>query len=365
MKEKIIEVANYMGIKSIGFTNILEYKYLEKFLLERKLNNYDNEFEEQNLNKRLYVKNVFPECKSIISIGMPYAMGYKKPQTNDNGLISIVSFGEDYHKYMKKILNDLAEEIIRYKEFKYVICVDTSPLIDREICKNSSIGNYGKNSLLIDKDYGSFMYLGYILTDLDIKTENNIENSDICKDCNICFNVCPNDAILKDGGIDSKKCVSYLTQTKTYIPVEYRKNMTNQIYGCDMCQLVCPKNKQVLEMKSKVDYSKLIIDINELMNISNSDFIKKYGYLSGSWRGKNIWKRNGIIAIANLNIKSMYTKVRKELENPSDMIKIYSAWSLMVLDRHKASDILNSNLKYENDIVKNEYKKLLTEDILC
>lgn len=365
MKEKIIEIANKMGIKSIGFTNVLNYGYLEEFFLKRKYNNFDNEFEEQDLKKRLYVNNIFPECKSIISVGIPYAMGYKKPRTNDNGLISVVSFGEDYHNYIKRILNDLVIEIFKYNKFKYLICVDTSPLIDREICKNSNIGSFGKNSLLINDSYGSFMYLGYILTDLDINAENNIKHIDICKDCNICINVCPNKAILDEGGLNTKKCVSYLTQTKTYIPIEYRKNMGNAIYGCDICQLACPKNKAVIEMKSTNDYSKLVIDIRELMNMSNSDFLKKYGNLSGSWRGKNIWKRNAIITIGNLKINSMFDLVKNELNNSSDMIKIYSAWSLMALNRHKTTDILNSKLKYENDIVKGEYQKLLMEDLLC
>lgn len=299
MKEKITEIAYKMGIKAIGYTNILEYDYLEKFFLDRKLKNYDNELEEEDLNKRLFVNNLFPECKSIITVGIPYAAGYEKPKnmtsrTIPNGLISVVSFGEDYHSVVKKVLNKLVIEISKYKKFKYMICVDTSPLIDREICKNSSIGNYGKNSLLINDTFGSFMYLGYILTDLDIETENQIENKDICKDCNICIDVCPNNAILKNDGVNTKKCISYLTQTKTYIPLEYRKNMANAIYACDMCQITCPKNKDVLEKKTSNDYSELVIDIVELMNMSNSDFMKKYGNLSGSWRGKNVWKRNGI-----------------------------------------------------------------------
>lgn len=365
MKQVILDIAKEMDIENIGFTNILNYDYLEPLFNKRSEKNYNNELEESDIKKRIDARNIFPKCKSIIAVGITYAKGYKKIRTLDKGLLSVVSLGDDYHIKVKKILNALGQKINEKFKNEYVICVDTSPLIDREICKNAGIGNYGKNSMIINDIHGSFMYLGYILTDLEIENINNsCENNDICKDCNICIKSCPNNAIFNDGGINTKRCVSYLTQTKLYIPLEYRSNMKNQIYGCDICQLVCPKNKKVLSMNSDSDYEKLLVDLDELLAMKNSEFNEKYGYMSGSWRGKNIWKRNSIISIANLDIKTMFEKVQNELKNPSEMIKIYSAWSLMKLNKQKASEILHSNLKYENDIIINEYKKLLEVDKL-
>jgi len=358
MNQIITDIAKNMGIDIIGFTQVLNYSYLEDLLNNRANMGYTSEFEEQNINKRLDVRNVFFECKSIIAIGVPYAQGYKKPITSDKGLLSVVSYGEDYHKKLAFILNNLALEIKKYINFEYVSCVDTSPLIDREICKNAGIGQYGKNSLLINNNYGSFINLGYLLTDIDI-SNSAINKDNICKDCDICVKSCPNNAIFKDGGINSKRCVSNLTQTKNYIPMEYRNNMLNQIYGCDICQLVCPKNKKNIMIKSNENYNELLVDLADLLKISKADFNKKYGSLSGSWRGKNVWKRNALISIGNLGLFSMFDMVKEELENPSELIKIYAAWALMKLDRHKASDILNNYLKYENDIIKMEYIKLL------
>ena len=108
---------------------------------------------------------------------------------------------------------------------------------------------------------------------------------------------------------------------------------------------------------------KLLVDLNELLNITNSQFSDRFGSTSGGWRGKNIWKRNAIISITNLDLKYMFDSVKEELKNQSDMIKIYSAWSLMMLNKQKASDILYSNLKYEKDTVIDEYKKLLEEEV--
>ncbi|WP_313343522.1 tRNA epoxyqueuosine(34) reductase QueG [Sedimentibacter sp.] len=358
MKQKITETANSMGIDIIGFTSVLDYGYLKDLLLNRIDKEYNSEYEEKEINKRLDVRNVFPECKSIIAIGIPYALGYKKPVTKDMGLLSVSSYGTDYHKELNGILYHLAEEIKKYKRFEYVICVDTSPLIDKEICKNAQLGSYGKNTLLINDSYGSFINLGYLLTDLDIENPKAI-NTDICGECDICIKSCPNNAIFKEGGLNSKKCVSYLTQTKNYIPVDYRKNMYNQIYGCDVCQIVCPKNRLNSEKVTKNEYTDLLINLKELMHISNKDFVKKYGALSGSWRGKNVWKRNGLVTIGNLQLLSMYDTVKEELDNPSELIKIYAAWSLIKLKKENARDVLNNKLKYEDDKIKQEYMKLM------
>lgn len=358
MKQKIINIAKSNNIDIIGFTQVLDYGYLADLLIRRKNNGFSSEFEEQDIYKRLDVRNVFPECKTIIAIGVPYAEGYKKPSPNNKGLISVVSYGEDYHKKMNILLNNLATELKKHVDFEYEICVDTSPLIDREICKNAGIGNYGKNSMLINERYGSFINIGYLLTSLEIECTEGQNNNDICKDCELCIKSCPNKAIFKEGGINTTRCVSYLTQTKNYISLEYRKSMKNQIYGCDVCQIVCPKNKINSEKQSNIDTSKLIIDLEELLNLSNKEFLNKYGNLSGSWRGRNVWKRNAIIAIGNLKLIHLFETVEKELSNSSPMIKMYAAWCLMSLNKEKAVKILHNQLKFENDTIKTEFMKL-------
>lgn len=358
MKNIIIDIAKKIGIDVIGFTDVVDYGYLEEILVSRKYKGLNSEFEEQDVIKRLDARNVLPGCKSIIAIALPYAEGYKKSQAPNKGLLSVVSYGEDYHNKVKNILENLALEMKKLFDFEYAVCVDTTPLVDREICKNAGIGHYGKNCLLINENYGSFINLGYLLLDIEIQCDN-IKTVDICNDCNLCIKSCPNNAIINDGIIDAKRCVSGLTQTKKYIPFDYRKKMKNQIYGCDMCQLVCPKNKKILEKNSQEDYKSLEIDLKELLKISNGEFEQKYGNMSGSWRGKNVWKRNALISIANLKLLSLFHDVENELDNPSDMIKIYACWTLMELDREKASDILNKRYDYENDIIKCEILKLL------
>ncbi len=358
MKQLIKEAAYKLGIETVGITDKLNYSDMEDFLIGRKKNNQSCEFEEQNIKLRLNAKNVFPDCRSIIAIGVPYGEGYKMPSFSEKGLLSVSSHGEDYHKRVGLLLNKLAAEIMIHVDFRYTACADTTFLIDKEICKSAGLGSYGKNSLLINENKGSFINLGYLLSDIETEGDT-VSEKDICTNCNICVKSCPGSAIFENGGINPKKCVSYLTQTKDYIPLDYRENMGRQIYGCDVCQVVCPKNKEVLNKKTREDYSALAVDLEELLTISNKEFKNKYGHMAGSWRGRNIWKRNALISIGNLKIDSMFQRVKAELQNPSEMIKFYAAWSLLKLNKSLAKDILYNNLKYENDIVKSEYLKLM------
>ncbi|HPW99779.1 MAG TPA: tRNA epoxyqueuosine(34) reductase QueG [Sedimentibacter sp.] len=362
MKQIIREAAYKTGIETVGISNTADYSYMKDMLNSRKENNQCCEFEEQDINKRLNAKNLFPELKSIIAIGIPYGEGYKPPSSLNKGLLSVSCHGEDYHNTVTSLLLKLAEEIKRHSKFEFLPVVDTSFLIDKEICKSAGIGNYGKNSLLINKKAGSFMNLGYLLTDIEIPADT-IKEEDICGTCILCVKACPNNAIFEKGGINPKRCVSYLTQTKSYIPLEFRESMGRQIYGCDICQIVCPLNRDLLNNKTRDAYSDLEVDLEELLMISNIGFIKKYGGSAGGWRGRNIWKRNAVIAAGNLKIYSMFQTIKSELQNPSDMIKMYAAWSLLKLNKPSAENILYDNLKYENDNVKSEYLKLLEEKL--
>jgi len=362
MNEIIKEAANKLEIVTIGISRVTDYSHLEEFLISRKNKDLDCEFEDRDIKKRIYAKKMFPELRTIIAIGLPYGEGYKISPGENMGLLSLSSHGEDYHRRVNSLLNKLAEEISRYTSFKFLPCVDTSHLIDKEVCRLAGLGNYGKNSLLINDDKGSFVYLGYLLTDIEAEADTPIEK-DICGTCSICMKSCPNKAIAERGGINPRRCVSYLTQTKTYIPLDYREKMGRQIYGCDICQLVCPLNRKVLTKETKEDYSDLLVDLKELLNMSNKAYRDKYGHMAGSWRGRDIWKRNALISIGNLNLTSMIQDVKAELENPSDMIKIYAAWALLKISRQTGRDILYNNLKYENVEVKKEYLKLLEAEI--
>ncbi len=362
IKSKIIDISKELKIAEVGFSNIVSYDYMKEYLEKRKQNGDFCEFEDLDIEKRINATKLLPECKSIIAAIFPYANGFANinvKNIEEKGIISVSSFREDYHFVVRRKLKELVDLLQAECSFNFKICVDTEPLIDREVCKKSRLGFIGKNNMLLNDSYGSFVFLGYILTDIEIDCENDELKSDPCGNCKICVNNCKSKAIVKHKDFKVNNCISYLTQTKNYIPLELRKLMGQQIYGCDTCQLNCPKNNKILNEDSFNNYDDLFVDLKQFITISNSEFNARYGHMSCAWRGKNILKRNAIISVGNLKLCNCFDIVKDELDSKSDMIKMYSAWTLIQLNPNKAKSILNKKLVYEDIKISDEYKKLM------
>lgn len=333
LNQYIMKKSIELGIDICGFSDPLGMENLREYLEYRKDNNLQTEFEEKDIEKRLDPKLTLPSCKSIIVIGISYNVDIEKEETKfPIGLLSKSSWGIDYHLVVKNKLEALIVEIKKVADLQYKYFVDTGPLIDRELAKKAGIGYYGKNCSIINDDYGSFIFIGYILTDLDLEFSDEVEAK--CGDCDYCIRACPTNALEDPYKLNPKKCISYLTQTKEEIPHELREKMGLKIYGCDICQLVCPKNDNI----KKSTYEEFIpiitkgyINIEELLHISNRGFKTKYGHMAGSWRGKNILKRNSIIALSNMKEEENIDILESLLEDSNPIIREYADWAKNIL----------------------------------
>lgn len=329
LKSFIIEKSRQLNIDKIGFTDGSPLLDIEEYLEYRLENNLQTEFEEKDMDKRINPKLTFPNCKSIIVIALSYNVDFNRDKEDKlKGVLSKSSWGLDYHKVLKEKMDKLIGEIKNVVDFEYRAYVDTGPLIERELANKAGIGYYGKNCSIINDEYGSFIFLGYIMTDLDIEIHESRISSK-CGECDLCIRACPTNA-LEPYKLNPKKCISYLTQTKDIIPIEHRNKMGTKIYGCDTCQLVCPKNKGV-KLSSHNEFlpyvTKGYMDIVELLNISNSEFRKKYGSMAGAWRGRNILKRNGIIALGNIKDENNAYLLDEELYKNNSVLIDYVAWA--------------------------------------
>lgn len=333
LKDYIISKSKDLNIDIIGFTDNATFSDEKEYILKRKKENKQTNFEEKDINKRINPILTLPSCKSIIVIGVSYNVECDQEVTYKlKGKLSKSSWGIDYHKVLNGKMKSLIEEIKKIKEFEYKYFVDTGPLIDRALAERSGVGYIGKNCSIINDEYGSFIFLGYILTNLEIIPNSRVEEK--CGDCNLCIKACPTDALEEAYKLNPKKCISYLTQTKDDIPIEYRNKMGMKIYGCNTCQLVCPKNKEVKKSNHKEfipKITKAYMDLEELLEISNRQFKKKYGHIAGSWRGKTILKRNAIIALGNRKQIENIELLIKELKDPNPMIRKYASWSIIMI----------------------------------
>ena len=197
---------------------------------------------ERNFDKRLDPTKLVPGAKSIISLTFNY-FHTKKIFDDNSFLISKYAYGKDYHIIIKDKLKELFSQMKKeVGDIEGRVFVDSAPIHERAWAKISGLGWIGKNSLLLNKKMGSYFFLAEIICDLDLEYDSTI--SDHCGTCTKCIDACPTDAITQAQVVDANRCISYLTiENKNEIPKELSKSFNNYIFGCDICQDVCPWNK--------------------------------------------------------------------------------------------------------------------------
>ena len=227
------------GISRAGFLEE-DAKPLERYLQ----NNFQGEmsYMENHFDKRLDPTLLVEGAKSVISLSYNY---FPKEEISDLGdlKISKYAYGHDYHEIIKEILREMVAELQdEIGDFNCRIFTDSAPILERSWGRKSGIGWVGKNANLITKQAGSFYFLAEIICDLDL--QEDFETTDHCGSCTKCIDACPTDAIVSDRIIDGSKCISYATiELKNEIPAHFKGKMEDWIFGCDICQDVCPWNR--------------------------------------------------------------------------------------------------------------------------
>lgn len=298
VKEEIINYCFSSGINSVGFVKCRRFDELEGFYKKRKALNLENEFEEKNIDLRIEGQKWFEGGKTIVSIAFPY-LSVKEDCRADNGF-SIYTRGIDYHnvlnKYLKQMINIIEKHGGKAKAF-----VDSNTLPERYLAYISGVGFIGKNNMIITKEYGSYVFLGEIITDLkfyedDKRSFKEIDLFKECGECNICHDECPTKAINKFKK-NCNICLSYITQKKELEEWEIKK-LDGRIFGCDSCQLKCPYNNQKkLSSIREFDSFDFMNDSDEefILTMGNAEFKNSFKLTSCGWRGKNVLKRNALI----------------------------------------------------------------------
>ncbi|WP_297638096.1 tRNA epoxyqueuosine(34) reductase QueG [uncultured Clostridium sp.] len=318
-RREIEEFCKILNLDVVGFVKMRKFTELKELYLKRKEEKSENEFEEKDIDKRINPFSYMEEGKTIISIAFPYST-FK--ECEDNGF-SVYTKGMDYHKvvlsYLEKICDKLKE-----RGYKTKALVDSNTLPERYIAYLAGIGFIGKNNMLITEKYGSYVFLGEIITDLelDIKEKNKIlelKEYKECGKCNICFKECPTKAINKFKR-NTNICISYLTQKKDLSDKEM-KLLNGRVFGCDSCQKKCIYNEGIEKGKIKEFNPYEFMEkenLEFLINMTNGEFKETFKNTSCGWRGKNTLIRNGIIR------KKLYKKEDiKGIKTESPYIKDY------------------------------------------
>ncbi|HCQ5969782.1 TPA: tRNA epoxyqueuosine(34) reductase QueG [Clostridioides difficile] len=284
---------NLIGLNCVGVAGVDKYDNLEKILKDRQQKGYLTGMEEPIIENRINPRHIMKDANSIIVCAFPYHINRQEKNKNSN--LSKYCHGKDYHIVVKDFLQQICDYISKtVTDFKYKLFADNGPLVDRYLAYLSGIGYFGINNNIITDEYGSYVFIGYIVNNYKFEEDKPLEKS--CFKCGKCVKYCPGNAILGNYDMNPKKCLSYITQKKEDLSEKEKVVLKNgkKVFGCDICQEVCPHNVEmptthILEFKENIiDY----LDYDEIQNISNKEFKRRYGDRAFSWRGRNIIKRN-------------------------------------------------------------------------
>ena len=370
LKERIIAYSKEIGIDKIGFTTADPFIELKDRLRRSQELGYHSGFEKGTIEERTEPKVLFPEAASIISIAVAYPAKMidspKNTKGERRGVFCRASWGKDYHHVLRERLAKLQEFIKQEApHFDGKLMVDTGELADKAVAERAGIGFSAKNTLIITPEFGSYVYLGELITNIPFEPDTPIEDG--CGDCTICIDVCPTDAIVQGGQLNSQRCIAFLTQVKDFVPEEFRTKIGNRLYGCDTCQAVCPWNKGVdfhlhEEVEPEPELTKPLL--KPILKLSNRQFKEKYGHMAGSWRGKKPIQRNAIIALGVYkDITAVDDLIELMYHDPRPAIRGTAAWSLGKIGSEKAMEALLALKDKETDEqVRYELESALQED---
>lgn len=356
LQEQIRRIAPRLGIDEIGFASAEPFFALKDILLRHRALGRESGFEEPDIDKRVYPDRHMEGPRSIIAVAIAYPSRMKDAPKSEpgayRGMIARSAWGEDYHKVVRKRLMRL-EAFIRERvpDVRTEIMVDTGALSDRAVAERAGIGFVGKNCALITRNHGSWVYLGEMLTDIPFEPDEPVTEQ--CGDCTLCLDACPTGALVGPGQIHATSCVSYLTQTKGFLDDKWKLKIGNRLYGCDTCQIVCPKNKGL----NWTHHAELMPDpevvkplLKPLLFIGNREFKEKFGGSAAAWRGKKPIQRNAIIALGHFRDVSAVPELARLLQDdPRPVIRGTAAWALGRIGGEEATRALKEAADRETD----------------
>ncbi|WP_160063288.1 tRNA epoxyqueuosine(34) reductase QueG [Psychromonas sp. L1A2] len=356
-----------LGFQKVGITDI-DLKDQEANLQTWLDNDYHGEMDYMAKHgmKRARPEELLPGTVRVISARMDYlpddAQFASNLEDKDLAYISRYALGRDYHKVLRKKLKQLGDKIqSEVKALGFRPFVDSAPVLERPLAEKAGLGWVGKHSLLLDKESGSWFFIGELLVDLALPVDKPQSNQ--CGQCVACIKICPTQAIVAPYVVDGRRCISYLTiELQGAIPNEFRKAIGNRIYGCDDCQLICPWNR-FAETTEESDYqAKDFLQNQSLVSLfgwSEETFLKNTEGSPIRRIGHQRWLRNIAIALGNApsSIETITTLQDKLATSDDEMVNEHIEWALS-----EQQQKLPMNIDRLNNRLINAVKKGLPRD---
>lgn len=326
---------------------------LAEFL--RKGHHGDMGWMEAHADRRANPMQLWPDVRSIIMLGMSYA-----PDENpmdlldepDRGIISVYARGKDYHDILKGKLKQLAGAFAVQAGADVKVFVDTAPVMEKPLAAAAGLGWQGKNTMLVSRQHGSWLFLGAIFTSAVLPPDD--PEPDHCGSCRRCITACPTSAFPAPYQLDARRCLAYLSiEHKGHIPAEFRRPMANRIFGCDDCLAVCPWNKFAETAREARFAARAETDnppLDELLQLDDAAFRLRFAGTPIKRTGRDRFIRNVLIAAGNSGDRNLIARIEPLLGDASPLVRAMAVWALRELTRDDVGETLrHRHLARERD----------------
>ena len=364
IKEKALEV----GFDLVGICPATEHPE-SRFLSEWLDNGFAGEmrYMEREPARRASPTALARGARSVISCGVNYNTEHEYSTQAANparGWISRYAWGDDYHEIITDRLGRLARHIgdLVPRDFDFYIAVDTAPVLDRVYAKYSGLGWFGKNTCIINQGIGSWILIGEIITNLELRYD--APPPDRCGTCTRCIDACPTNALLEPYVLDSRRCISYLTiELKGSIPKEIRERVGDNVFGCDICQDVCPWNRKAGvtdEASFRPREGLFNPQLSSLARLTPEEFRERFKGSPIKRAKRRGLLRNIMVAIGNSGDSESAGVISDALRDDEPLVRAHAAWALWKLIGASAYETLSRHLESEEDpVVVDEILEIL------
>lgn len=359
LKAEIKAYGQEIGISKMGFTDTQPLMEHLPRLLSRQNAGYKFAINEGDPQKRVCPQLHLPEAKSIISVAVAYQwQDNGKPDSTGptRGRMSVITRGPDYHQVVRDKLQQLKDFILaKVPQARVEMFADTGEILEKAVAVKAGLGWFGHNTLLVTPEFGSWVSLGELLTDLPLPADQPSGGN--CGACRRCVEACPTKALDEDKNINLDRCLACITLSKGLPPREIRNLMEDSLYGCDICQLACPYNQKTGEgnpAEYKYGLEESYPVLTEILQLTNGEYKRRFGHTSGAWRGKTPLQRNAVIAAGNLRDTSAVPVLAEVLSSDTrPALRGAAAWALGQIgtEQGRAALLKASAIEQEHDVL--------------
>jgi epoxyqueuosine reductase len=300
----------------------------------------DMDYMRRHEDARRHPESVLPEVRSVVMLGMNYNPGGESEEgASGQGRVARYARGADYHD----VLRDRLNQLLAWLQKERPDChgrgvVDTAPLLERDFARRAGLGWFGKNTMLLNKRLGSYFFLGALLVDLALTPDDPFQARH-CGTCTACLDACPTAAFVEPGVLDARRCISYLTiELKGAVPLELRNGLGDWLFGCDVCQEVCPWNRKApaaldAAMQARPELESL--DLIEVLGLSEMEFRRRFRDTALMRTKRRGLLRNAALVLGNNGDERALPVLRRALNDAEPLIQEAARWAVGEIERRR------------------------------